>query len=348
MKPRKSNTQKARLITTVAFVTAITIGFMLHIGIGNACGIGFMDIALLCPLGSLSTLLAEKALIPQAIISLAVFVILALLVGRAFCGWLCPTPVIQRWLPKLRRSPDERVRHERERWAKRANRERKLTQEEAAEHGCKLTQEELESIVAERVGEAPRGLTDEERAAIARDMASIKTQCACGKEKGIKLGTPHFLLLAALITTAVFGFPVFCAVCPVGLTFAFILLLIRLFAYGELTWALIAFPAVVLAELMLLPHWCQDICPLGAVHSLVASANRTWRPKLDTTTCLQSSKGPQACNRCETACPQGIDLHDIARGRTTLNDCIKCGACADACPTDSIRFPLLASAKENG
>lgn len=367
-KPRKKGRgltrQRARLLTTLAFMLVIAVGYVLHVGIGNACGIGFLDVALICPLGSLSAMIASKTLIPQAVVSLVIFVVAALLVGRAFCGWLCPTPTLTRILPRLHRSPEERERARRAKQAKRAAWERKLAQEEAAEQGRELTHEELAAFAPKgggsearvaaqtvedseagvagedgRTGAAGGGLSDEERAELRGQARALAAQ-ACGKSHGIKLGSAHVLLLVALVTTAVFGFPVFCAVCPVGLTFAFVLLVMRLFLYGELTWALLAFPAVVVVELVLLPRWCQSICPLGALHSLVAAGNRTWRPTLSRQTCLQTTRGAQACDRCVQACPQGIDLHDIAAGRTTLNDCVKCGACADACPTDSITFPL--------
>ena len=43
----------------------------------------------------------------------------------------------------------------------------------------------------------------------------------------------------------------------------------------------------------------------------------------------------------DRACPEGINLHDVAAGETTLNDCSKCRACADVCPEHAITFPLL-------
>ncbi len=162
----------------------------------------------------------------------------------------------------------------------------------------------------------------------------------CGKSKGIKIDSRHGVLAAALLSTALFGFPVFCLVCPVGLTFATVLLVMRMFAFGETTWTLVLTIAIIVAEVVFLPKWCQKLCPLGALLSLFSAGNRTFRPQVDASTCLVEGEG-RTCDLCVKACPENIDLHDIAKGETTLNDCSKCRACADACPTASIAFPFL-------
>ena len=141
-------------------------------------------------------------------------------------------------------------------------------------------------------------------------------------------------------STLVFGFPVFCLVCPIGLTFATVLLVMRLFAFGDATWTVVAFPVIIALEILLLPKWCQRFCPLGALLSLFSGLNRTFRPQVDAEKCLREGRG-KACNLCEQACPEGINLHDVAAGETTLNDCSKCRACADVCPERAITFPLL-------
>ena len=73
-------------------------------------------------------------------------------------------------------------------------------------------------------------------------VASPCSACAspCGKAKGIKIDSRHGILAAALGSTLVFGFPVFCLVCPIGLTFATVLLVMRLFAFGDATWTVVA------------------------------------------------------------------------------------------------------------
>ena len=73
----------------------------------------------------------------------------------------------------------------------------------------------------------------------------------------------------------------------------------------------------------------------------IADEFSNWfRPQMDAEKCLREGRG-KACNLCEQACPEGINLHDVAAGETTLNDCSKCRACADVCPEHAITFPLL-------
>lgn len=163
---------------------------------------------------------------------------------------------------------------------------------------------------------------------------------ACGKRRGMKLDGRHAILAVAVVSTLLFGFPVFCLACPVGLTFTAVLLIMRLFAFGETTWTIILVLAVIAVEVVALPNWCGRFCPIGAFMSLASGTNRTFLPKVNAGTCLVESKGI-ACDRCHESCPEGIDLHDIARGATTLNDCSKCRNCAVACPTRSITFPFL-------
>ena len=85
-------------------------------------------------------------------------------------------------------------------------------------------------------------------------VASPCSACAspCGKAKGIKIDSCHGILAAALGSTLVFGFPVFCLVCPIGLTFATVLLVMRLFAFGDATWTVVAFPVIIALEIQLL------------------------------------------------------------------------------------------------
>ena len=156
----------------------------------------------------------------------------------------------------------------------------------------------------------------------------------------MKIDSRHGILAAALGSTLVFGFPVFCLVCPIGLTFATVLLVMRLFAFGETTWTIIAFLTLIAAEVIFLPRWCAKFCPVGALLSLFSGLNKTFRPYLNREKCLAESRSA-ACDLCVRACPEGINLHDIAAGETTLADCSKCRACADVCPEHAITFPLV-------
>ena len=155
------------------------------------------------------------------------------------------------------------------------------------------------------------------------------------------LDTRHVILLAVLLATVIFGFPVFCLVCPVGLTFATFILLWRFVQFNEATWGLIVFPAIVLVEVLVLRKWCGTICPLGALISLISKANKTFRPTVKEDACLRDTRDV-ACETCASVCPEHIDPYaDL--GERPMSECIKCRSCADACPVSAISFPLKGS-----
>ena len=88
-----------------------------------------------------------------------------------------------------------------------------------------------------------------------------------GKRDGVHLDSRHAVLVGTLASAAVFGFPVFCLICPVGLTFATIIGLWNLVQFDEPTWALIIFPIILLLEVTVLRKWCSKICPISALVS---------------------------------------------------------------------------------
>lgn len=152
---------------------------------------------------------------------------------------------------------------------------------------------------------------------------------------------PRFgVLLGALGSAAIFGFPVFCLICPVGLTFATIYVVMRLFVFGEATWTVILLPAILLVEVVFFRKWCSKICPLGALMSLIAGANKTLRPSIDNDKCLNTSQGI-ACFACAKNCPEHINIRKPEQSETSLNNCTKCRECSDHCPAAAISFPLF-------
>lgn len=312
MNENKTRTYRLRMIIALAIIAVVAVGYFTAGGIGNICGIGFESLTLLCPLGALMALLAEKTAIPLAVISVVAVLAICIVLGKVFCSWVCPVHFLAG--PKRRKEL--------------------AACEGGAARGAKGAPAESRTDAAK----ATAPLTAQEKKAL-----SGCSSCAspCGKSGGVKIDSRHGILAAALGSTLVFGFPVFCLVCPVGLTFATVLLVMRLFAFGETTWTIIAFIALIAAEVILLPRWCAKFCPLGALLSLMSGLNRTFRPHLNAEKCLAESRGA-SCDLCVRACPEGINLHDIAAGETTLADCSKCRACADVCPEHAITFPLLA------
>lgn len=314
---KKLKTYRLRFLIMLAVLAVVAVGYFMAGGIGNFCGIGFESITLLCPLGALLAMIAERTAIPMAVISVVVVLLVCIVLGKVFCAWVCPVHFMSRGKKKGKRGSGSVP---------------------APSHGAADDFAGSSAVphAAQAGGPAAQA---------AAPVPALRTPCStcaspCGKSKGIKIDSRHGILAAALGSTLIFGFPVFCLVCPIGLTFATVLLVMRLFAFGDATWTVVAFPAIIALEILLLPKWCQRFCPLGALLSLFSGLNRTFRPQVDAEKCLREGRG-KACNLCEQACPEGINLHDVAAGETTLNDCSKCRACADVCPERAITFPLL-------
>ena len=312
----KKNSKTLRTLTALAVIVIVFVGFLTNLGIGTISAPGVWDISILCPLGALGTMLASKMMVPRALVSLVIMVVLIIIFARAFCGWICPVPLVQ----KLR-----------DLFSKPQAKEAKA--------------EDTDGTKAANV--AP--LTDEEKAALAtgceKDAKGLAGCASCAKKRGDAVDARHFVLGGALVSTFIFGFPVFCLVCPIGLTFATILLLVNLFGQGDVTWSLIVVPALLIAEVVLFKKWCHKLCPLSAFMSLIAKLNRTFKPTIDDAKCLETSKGA-TCGRCGKACNEGIDPRHPELSEAAWSECTKCRSCVDACPANAITMPLIAKKGE--
>lgn len=156
-----------------------------------------------------------------------------------------------------------------------------------------------------------------------------------------KIDTSYFVLGGALGSTFLFGFPVFCLICPVGLSFAVIVGVWRLIQFNEPTWSLMVFPAVLALELVFFRFTCRKFCPLGALISLMSRVNLFFKPAIDTKSCLKASKGAD-CSICKDVCHEEIDLHEPLTPQT-LSRCTKCKDCSDVCPMQAISFSFFKS-----
>lgn len=177
-------------------------------------------------------------------------------------------------------------------------------------------------------------------ASVSAHAACSGTSCSsCAEKRGRAFDARHAILGGSLLSAALFGFPVFCLVCPIGLSFATILLVVRLFSGGDVTWSLIVVPFILIAEVVLFKKWCGKLCPLSAFMSLVGKLNRTFKPSINEASCIESSR-ERDCGICANVCPEGIDPRHPERG-SAWSECTKCRACVDACPTKAITMPFL-------
>ena len=227
--------------------------------------------------------------------------LLVFLLGRAFCGWICPVPVLGE-LRAFFRSPKKR---------------RELEQ---------AKRDEALDIAKFELGCGGKGGCE---------------SCSACKQQRTKLDSRHYVLGGALLSTAIFGFPVFCLVCPIGLTFATVLVFWRLFANADMTVAVVLIPLMLIIELVFLRKWCTRFCPMAGLMNLMGRFSRMFKPVIDDAKCLETSKGT-ACSRCAMVCEADINLRHPDYGERTLADCTRCNACVDACPANAITMPVVA------
>ncbi|MDR7868303.1 MAG: 4Fe-4S binding protein [Sporomusaceae bacterium] len=159
----------------------------------------------------------------------------------------------------------------------------------------------------------------------AEQQATAKTSLASG------IG----VLGAALLSTLIVGFPIFCLVCPIGLVFVFIFAVYKLFSIYQPGWELIVIPLVLAAELLFFKSWCRSYCAVGAFMNIISRLFRFGpSPMINDETCLAAN----GCHVCKTNCPEHLDLpHDSA---TAMDNCTLCLECYEKCPQNAVGIGL--------
>ena len=295
------------IVAAIVFVS-VSVGLIARQGLGTLSGFGWESISVLCPMGALTAMIASKTFIPRAVVSLVVMLAVFFVAGRVFCGYVCPVPLLKKIKGAL------------------ANR-KKVAQ------AAKARQADLRAIAQQEID--------------ARKGCAHNCQACASKMEHGRFGTRHVVLLGALGATAVFGFPVFCLICPIGLTFGTVLVVWRLFAFGDVTVSVIAIPLVLVLELVVLRKWCLRFCPLSALMTLLSRRSKTLLPSIDDDLCLETTKG-KACSKCAEVCDEGINLRHLAYGTAGLPDCTRCRACVNACPAHAVSMPFVSRAASAG
>lgn len=324
---RADSSKKPRFRTARGWVAFACVAFALagmafRVGIGTPSAFGIQQISAICPLGALETMAGAKSVMLHPLLLFVLVVVLIALVGKAFCAWMCPVPWLQKFFrPRKHSAAKGGVGHN-------------ASAKSGAEHGVPASRNDP--------GAASAQVEPSATACIPSACAACTGASACakalapvgGKRNGVQLDSRHAVLVGTLASAAVFGFPVFCLICPVGLTFATIIGLWNLVQFNEPSWALIIFPIILIAEVTVLRKWCSKICPISALVSLLSNLNVTLRPRVKADVCLRS-RGVD-CHACVDACPEQLDPHS---GR--IPECSKCGKCMEACPAKAISIKLL-------
>lgn len=344
---------KLRSWLPAVLLLAFAVAFVARVPLGNFSSFGWEQISMICPIGALSTMLASKSVIPRAVVSLVLFVAFVLLFGRAFCSWACSVPLMQRILGvdpnaqggKKAKKPSPKQRKAARDAAKAAARAVDAAGSEGADVQVAavveaVAQGDWETAPAEAEGAPAVATAPQQKGQGCASGGCASGSCgSCRENRQRLIDSRHWILGGSLLSAAIFGFPVFCVVCPIGLTFALVFLIVRLFS-GSVSWALLVVPLMLVVELVFLRKWCHRFCPIGALMSLLAKFNKTFVPTIDPSRCIESTTG-HACGRCASACPEHIDLRNLAAGERALNECVKCRRCVDACPKKAISMPLL-------
>jgi polyferredoxin len=229
----------------------------------------------------------------------AVLLVLALLLGRYFCGWLCPLgATIDLWDRLTSRA---RPRPKREAGAE-------GEEEHDFEHvrARRLKYYILAAcLVGAFLGVSFFGLFDPLSIAVRSYVLAIHSYVARGLISALNALGWSNSAGAVRRTLLARPDPVF-----------------------ELHLATFAVLLVILATgFVRRRFWCRYLCPLGAVYALAAKPAVTKRNATDA--CIR-------CGRCAEACPMGCISPD---GRRTLNDeCVLCMQCQPVCPVDAVRF----------
>jgi ferredoxin-type protein NapH len=154
--------------------------------------------------------------------------------------------------------------------------------------------------------------------------SSICPTCFLGKFRSNKHATvASGVLVTALVGSAIFRFPIWCTVCPVGITARG---MFHLKAWTRITGAMMPImiefwiiPVVaVLAGLWEKRFWCRKLCPIGALVRLISSFNPFFKP----TKSLDKCKCPPTSRRCQKSCPQLIGPSE--KGAAECTKCLEC------------------------
>lgn len=86
-------------MATMATATGlVVVGAIRNAGTGSFSAFGIENVAAICPLGTLETAVASRDIMPTMLISFLVIAALTALLGRVFCGWICPVPLVRKIL----------------------------------------------------------------------------------------------------------------------------------------------------------------------------------------------------------------------------------------------------------
>lgn len=137
----------------------------------------------------------------------------------------------------------------------------------------------------------------------------------------------YWLFVLGLALSAVFAFPAFEAVSPIGITVRGII-----FGFG-FGWAVIVL--VFLLDLLIADHaWCGHLCPLGAFYSAIS--------RINILKVYHHEDRCTKCNKCFVVCPEVQVLDRVGKSEGFIFDgeCTNCARCIEVCEDNALLFSL--------
>jgi ferredoxin-type protein NapH len=296
-----------RWLVLAAIFIVVTVGLVLNTNLGTLSSFGWQAIASICPLGVIESALAAKTIFPRALLVLAIVVIVVIVLGKFFCAWVCPVAPVRSLIAGI---------------------SSKISRKDKSACSSKP-----QSALLAETKEITANSKDAELS------EHYSSSCQTCTSKRAKIDSRHIILGGSLLSALIFGFPVFCLICPIGLIFGTVIIVWQFIGFEDISLSLLVYPLMLIIELLVLRKWCAKFCPLGALMSLLSLPNRFLRPVVNTKKCLRSNSdnNQASCQVCTSVCNEDLDPHCS----NSLHECTKCGICKDKCPTGAISFALL-------
>ncbi|MFH1150161.1 MAG: 4Fe-4S dicluster domain-containing protein [Actinomycetota bacterium] len=119
----------------------------------------------------------------------------------------------------------------------------------------------------------------------------------------------------------------------------------------QVPWFLIAFVLVAVAYRP--RFWCEDLCPAGALFSLVSKVGKRLSERVSPLSVVKDPAACVSCGACYRDCDFALDEPFLKgdAGRLRSADCVACGDCVASCPSPgalelkSVGEPLYVSGR---